>query len=93
MGVSEELGGIVTISVAVIIVTGILGNMIAETVCKIFGITNPVAKGIGIGSASHAIGTTKAMELGEIEGAMSSLSIAVSGVITVVIANIFASLY
>ena len=93
MGVSEELGGIVTISVAVIIVTGVFGNMIAETVCKVFRITEPVAKGIGIGSASHAIGTAKAMELGQVEGAMSSLSIAVSGVITVVIANLFAMVY
>lgn len=93
MGVSEELGGIVTISVAVIIVTGVFGNMIAETVCKVFRITEPVAKGIGIGSASHAIGTAKAMELGQVEGAMSSLSIAVSGVIMVVIANLFAMVY
>lgn len=93
MGVSEELGGIVEISVAVIIVTGILGNMIAEQVCRLFRITAPVAKGIGIGSASHAIGTAKAMEIGELEGAMSSLSIAVSGVLTVAIASIFASLY
>ncbi len=93
MSVSEELGGIVTITVAVIIVTGVFGNMIAETVCRVFRITDPVAKGIGIGSASHAVGTAKAMELGQVEGAMSSLSIAVSGVITVVIADIFAMLY
>lgn len=93
MGVSEELGGIVTITVAVIIITGILGNIIAEFVCKLFHITDPIAKGIGIGSASHAIGTAKAMELGEIEGAMSSLSIAVSGIITVVLAAVFASVY
>ncbi len=93
MSVSEELGGIVTITVAVIIVTGVFGNMIAETVCRVFGITNPIAKGIGIGSASHAVGTAKAMELGQVEGAMSSLSIAVSGIITVVIADIFAMLY
>lgn len=93
MSVSEELGGIVTITVAVIIVTGVFGNMIAETVCRVFKITDPVAKGIGIGSASHAVGTAKAMELGQVEGAMSSLSIAVSGVITVVIADIFAMLY
>lgn len=90
MGVSEELGGIVTITVAVIIITGVLGNMIAEAVCKIFGIKEPIAKGIAIGSASHAIGTAKAMELGEIEGAMSSLSIAVSGLITVVLASVYA---
>ncbi len=90
MGVSEELGGIVTITVAVIIITGVLGNMFAEAVCKIFRIEEPIAKGIGIGSASHAIGTAKAMELGDIEGAMSSLSIAVSGLITVVLASVYA---
>ena len=90
MGVSEELGGIVTITVAVIIVTGVLGNIIAELVCTIFRIHEPVAKGIAIGSASHAIGTAKAMEMGEVEGAMSSLSIAVSGLLTVIGASVFA---
>lgn len=91
MGVSEELGGIVTITVAVIIVTGIVGNIIAEYVCKLFRIKNPIAKGIGIGTASHAIGTAKAIEMGEIEGAMSGLAIAVSGILTVVAASIFAN--
>ena len=90
MGVSEELGGYVTITVAVIIVTGVLGNILAEFICKIFRITEPIAKGLAIGSASHAIGTAKAMEMGEIEGAMSSLSIAVAGIMTVVGASIFA---
>ena len=92
MGVSEELGGYVAITVAVIIVTGIIGNMIAEAVCKLFRITEPVAKGIAIGSASHAVGTTKAMEMGEVEGAMSSLSIVLSGLLTVFGAMIFAHL-
>ncbi len=92
MGVSEELGGYVPITVAVIIVTGILGSMIAETVCKIFKIYDPVAKGIAVGTSSHAIGTTKAMEMGAVEGAMSSLSIVVSGILTVIGANIFARL-
>ena len=90
MGVSEELGGYVAITVAVIIVTGIIGNMIAEIVCRVFHITEPVAKGIAIGSASHAVGTTKAMEMGEVEGAMSSLSIVLSGLLTVFGAMIFA---
>lgn len=89
MGVSEELGGIVTITVAVIIVTGVLGNIIAELVCRLFRIKEPVAKGIAIGSASHAIGTAKALEMGEVEGAMSSLSIAVSGLLTVIGASVF----
>ena len=92
MGVSEELGGYVAITVAVIIITGIIGNMIAESVCRMFHITEPVAKGIAIGSASHAVGTTKAMEMGEVEGAMSSLSIVLSGLLTVFGAMIFAHL-
>ena len=91
MGVSEELGGYVTITVAVIIITGALGNMLADLVCKIFRITNPVAKGIGIGTASHAIGTAKAMEMGEIEGAMSSLSIVIAGILTMIGASVFAN--
>lgn len=90
MGVSEELGGYVTITVAVIIVTGVIGNIFGELICKIFRITEPISKGIAFGSASHAIGTAKAMELGDVEGAMSSLSIAVSGIFTVVGASIFA---
>lgn len=93
MGLSEELGGIVTITVAVIVVTGVIGNMFAEQICKLFHITDPVAKGIAIGSSAHAMGTSKAMEMGEIEGAMSSLSIAVSGLLTVVVSLIFAQIY
>lgn len=91
MGISEELGGYVTITVAVIIITGIIGNVLAETICRIFRIEEPVAKGIAIGSSSHALGTVKAIELGEIEGAMSSLSIAVAGLFTVIAAPVFAN--
>ena len=90
MGVSEELGGIVTITVAVIIITGVLGNMIAETVIKLAHIEEPIAKGLALGTSAHAIGTAKAMELGEVEGAMSSLAIAVAGLLTVVSASVFA---
>ena len=113
MGVSEELGGIVTITVAVIIITGVLGNMIADVVyrvfriiitgiignmfgdviCRLCGIRHPIATGLAIGTATHAMGTAKAMEIGEIEGAMSSLSIAVAGLITVVGSTIFYQLY
>lgn len=92
MGVSEELGGYVTITVAVIVVTGVLGNIFGELICKIFRIKEPIAKGLAIGSAAHAIGTAKAMEMGEIEGAMSSLSIAVAGILTVVFSSVFAGL-
>lgn len=89
MGVSEELGGYVTITVAVIIITGVFGNMFGELICKIFRITEPVSKGLAFGASSHAIGTAKAIEIGEIEGAMSSLAIAVSGVLTVVLASLY----
>lgn len=92
MGVSEQLGGHVSITVAVIIITGVIGNMIAESVCRAFHITDPIARGVAIGTASHAIGTTKAMEMGEVEGAMSSLSIVVAGVLTVAGASVFSLL-
>lgn len=91
MDVTKELGGIVAITAAVIIITGVLGNIIAETVCRVCRLTEPIARGIAIGSASHAVGTARAMEMGEIEGAMSSLSIAVAGLLTVVGASIFAN--
>ena len=90
MGVSDELGGITTITVAVIIVTGVLGNVIGQSVCKLFEIYEPIAVGLALGTSAHAIGTAKALELGEVEGAMSSLSIVVSGLITVVGASVFA---
>ena len=91
MGVSEELGGYVTITVAVIVITGVIGNILGEFICKLFRIQEPISKGLALGTAAHAIGTAKAMELGDVEGAMSSLSIAVAGVITVVLATLFAS--
>lgn len=90
MGVSEELGGYVTLTVAVIIITGVLGNIFAPLICRVFRIREPIAKGIAIGTSSHAVGTAKAMEMGEVEGAMSSLSIAISGLLTVVGASVFA---
>ncbi|MCI5712021.1 MAG: LrgB family protein [Lachnospiraceae bacterium] len=93
MGVSEELGGIVTITVAVIIITGVFGNIIGETVFRIFCITDPVAKGVAFGTSAHAIGTARALEIGEVEGAMSGLSIAVAGLMTVVTASVFANIY
>ena len=93
MGISEELGGIVTITVAAIIITGIIGNMFGDVICRLCGIKHPIATGLAIGTATHAMGTAKAMEIGEIEGAMSSLSIAVAGLITVVGSTIFYQLY
>ena len=91
MGVAEELGGYVSLAVVVIVITGVLGNVIAEAVLKLFKIEEPIAKGIAIGSSSHAVGTAKAMEIGQLEGAMSSLSIVVCGRLTVIGASLFAN--
>lgn len=92
IGLSQELGGYVAITVAAIMVTGLFGNIAGEVMCRIFGIKHPVAKGIAIGTASHVMGTSKAMEIGEIEGAMSSLSVAVAGCMTVAAAIVFENL-
>ena len=89
----KEYGGYVTISVAVIIITGVLGNMAAEFICKLFRIKSPISRGLAIGTASHAVGTARAMELGEVEGAMSSLAIVVCGLCTVIGASIFSYLW
>lgn len=88
MALSKQLGGIPSITVVAIIVTGILGSIIAPFLNKILKINDKVAMGIAIGNASHAVGTAKAMEIGEIEGAMSSLTIAISGIVTVLIAPV-----
>ena len=90
MGVVDEMGGYTTIAIVVIIITGVVGNVFAEGICKMFHISNPIARGVAIGTSSHAIGTARAMEMGKIEGAMSSLAIVVSGIITVMLVPIFA---
>jgi predicted murein hydrolase (TIGR00659 family) len=86
--VTQTLGGMVPLASAVIILTGITGNLCAVFVCKLFRITDPVARGVGIGTASHAIGTARAFELGELEGAVSSLSVAVAGILTAILAPV-----
>ena len=92
MGVSEELGGNVPVTILVIVITGITGNIFAEKFLRLIKVREPTAKGIAIGSASHVIGTAKAMEMGQTEGAMSSLAIVTSGVLTVITASLFAQL-
>ncbi len=89
IGLSQELGGYISITVSAIIITGLFGNIASDTLCRLLGIKHPIAKGISIGTATHVMGTAKAMEMGEIEGAMSSLSVAVAGCITVGVAIFF----
>lgn len=90
IGVSQELGGIPAITVAVIVLTGIFGNMFAEGLCRLLKIKEPIAAGVAIGTSSHVLGTSKALEIGEVQGAMSSLSVVVAGLLTVVAASFFA---
>lgn len=85
VGVSDSLGGIVSLTVAVVVFTGVIGAMIGPTVFKLFNITDPVAQGVALGSSSHAMGTAKAIELGEVQGAMSGLSIVVTGITVVIL--------
>ena len=88
VGMSEEMGGIASLTAISIIVTGVFGNICAQWVCRVFGITDPVAIGAAIGTASHAGGTSKAIEIGKTEGAISGLAIAVAGLMTVVVVPI-----
>ena len=88
MAVSKQLGGIPSVTVVAIILTGILGSVIGPFLNKIFRINDKVAMGIAMGACSHAVGTAKAMEIGETEGAMSGLTMAISGIITVFLAPI-----
>lgn len=92
MGVSEELGGIVSITIATIILTGVFANISADLVFRLFRIEEPVARGIALGTSGHAVGTAKAAELGETEGAMSGLAIATAGLISVLLITVTAEL-
>lgn len=86
MELSRQLGGLQAITVLTILVSGIFGAVVADVVFKIFKVKHPIAKGIALGTSAHAIGTTKALQLGKVEGAMSSLAIGVSGIATVFLA-------
>lgn len=92
IGLSTELDGYVAITVSAIIFTGLIGNIAGDMLCRVLRIKHPIAKGIAIGTATHVMGTSKAMEIGEIEGAMSSLSVAVAGIMTVGAAILFEGL-
>ncbi len=84
--ITNQLGGLVPVTVLAIVISGITGAVVGPSICKLFKIKNEIAVGIAIGTASHAVGTTKALELGETQGAMSSLSIGIAGLITVFLA-------
>jgi len=86
MEISRQLGGLPAVTVAAIVITGIIGAVLGPFICRCFRIKDKVAVGVAIGTASHALGTTKAIELGETEGAMSGLAIGIAGLLTVFLA-------
>ena len=90
--ISAQIGGIPSVTIIAITVTGITGAVTAPAVCRFCHIKHKVAQGIAIGTASHALGTTRAMEMGEVQGAMSSLSIGIAGLFTAVVAPVLVSL-
>ena len=88
IGITEKLGGMVSLTVSAVIITGILGASVSDKLCKWMKLKNPISRGLAIGNASHAAGTVKAMEMGKIEGSFSSLAIVLSGLMTAVVAPI-----
>ena len=92
MKLSEELGGVAAITMLATVITGAFGYLSAAPLLKLLRVTDPVAKGVAIGTSSHAFGTVKAFEMGEAEGAMSSLAIAAAGLVTVAVAPLAALL-
>ena len=91
MDIAQTLGGTATLAGAVIILTGIAGSLLADWVCKVCHITDPIAKGLALGTSAHAVGTSKALQMGEVEGAISGLAIAVAGVLTALLAPVAAN--
>ncbi|MEG0328385.1 MAG: LrgB family protein [Erysipelothrix sp.] len=90
--ISNQLGGITTLTISVVIVTGILGAALAPILNKFFKINNPIAQGLALGTSAHAVGTSKAVEMGEMEGTMSSLALIITGITTVLLAPITQSI-
>ena len=93
IGLSEEIGGMPAVTVACVVITGIFGACTASAFFKMFKIEEPVAQGLATGASAHAIGTSRALEIGEIQGAMSSLAIVVTGIMTVIVAPIIAGIF
>lgn len=92
LGMTQELGGVSGITIVGVCVAGILGSVVGPSLMRLFRVNDPIAVGLGLGTASHAIGTAKAAELGEIQAAMSSLAIVVTGLLTVILLPFVAKL-
>ena len=82
---SEQAGGVGALTTAIIIITGIFGNVTGPALCKVFRLKDPISQGVGFGTASHVIGTSRATEMSPLIGAVSSLSLTLAGLITTVV--------
>jgi len=87
--VAQGHGGTVAVTVAAVVVTGMLGNLCAPLLVKLFRVKDPMAVGLGIGACSHAMGTAKALEIGTLQGAMSSVSLCICGILTSILVLFF----
>ena len=92
VALSEAIGGIGAITTAAIVITGIFGNVIGAALCKLCRLTNPVAQGVAFGTSAHEVGTAKAAEMGELTGAVSSLSLTLAGIVTSVLLSFLAQI-
>lgn len=93
MGISEKLGGIPSLTAAIVIATGVLGAVIGPTFLRLVGVKKGIPFGLAMGAASHGIGTARAIEEGDIEGATSGLAICINGVVTAILTPIFIKLF
>lgn len=84
--VTQQQGGLAPITVAAVVITGVMGAVFSPLLIRLLRIKDPVAAGLAIGTSSHALGTTKALEIGQVEGAMSSIAIGTAGLVTVLFA-------
>ncbi len=85
VSIAESHGGVVPVTVVAVIFTGILGSILAPVLIRLFHVNDSMTAGLAIGASSHAIGTSKALEIGETEGAMSGLATGICGIITVIL--------
>lgn len=93
VGISQEILGIEAVTIMGVMIAGIMGAILGPLVWKVFKIKEPVAQGLSIGAASHAVGTSKALEIGEIQGAMSSLAIVITGILTVIVVPVVVNMF
>lgn len=93
MALSEQSGGIPSLTAVIVVIAGIYGGLIAPTLFRVLKIESRVAKGLALGSSSHGMGTVKAIQLGSVEGAVSGMAIGLMGAVTALLVPLFDRLW